>query len=82
MCLPTPTPTQTPTPGPCYGDCDGNHQITVDELVKGVNIALGNLALDQCPAFNCNGTGVVTVDCLVKAVNAALNGCVGAPETP
>lgn len=63
------------TPGPCVGDCDDDHKVTVDELVKGVNIALGNLTLDQCSAFNCNGTGHVTVDCLVKGVNAALNGC-------
>lgn len=79
----TATSTQAPTVSPtvttiaCVGDCDGNHQVTVDELVKGVNIALGNLTLDQCPAFNCNGTGHVTVDCLVKSVNAALNGCAG-----
>ena len=80
---PTPTPTPTlgpsPTPGPCYGDCDHSGTVTVDELVKGVNIALGNLAPDECPAFNCNGTGKVTVDCLVKSVNAALNGCMGPP---
>ena len=51
--------------------------MTVDELVKGVSIALGNLTLDQRPAFNCNGNGHVTVDCLIKAVNNALNGCGG-----
>jgi hypothetical protein len=71
----TPTPTATPTRGPCVGDCSGNGQVTVDELVKGVNIALGTLALDQCSNFDCNGTGHVTVDCLVKAVNDALGGC-------
>ncbi|HUI25956.1 MAG TPA: hypothetical protein VL403_07700 [Candidatus Kryptonia bacterium] len=59
----------------CVGDCDSNHKVTVEELVKGVNIALGTLTLDQCPAFDCNGNQHVTVDCLVKGVNAALNGC-------
>jgi len=49
--------------------------VTVDELVKGVNIALANLAFDQCPQFDCNRNDTVTVDCLVKGVNAALNGC-------
>lgn len=75
---PTPTPgppTSTPTLGPCVGDCDHSGTLTVDELVKGVNIALGNLTLDQCPMFDCNATQKVTVDCLVKAVNGALNGC-------
>ncbi len=71
----TPTPTPTPTPIPCVGNCDQNSMVTVEELVKGVNIALGNATLDECPAFDCNGTGQVTVDCLVTAVNAALNGC-------
>jgi len=53
--------------------------VSVDELVKGVNIALGNLTLDQCSAFDCNANRHVTVDCLVKAVTAALNGCSGLP---
>jgi hypothetical protein len=77
---PTPTITSTPptppTPGACVGDCSGDGHVTVDELIKGVNIALGSLALDRCPKFDCNGNGNVTVDCLVKAVNAALSGCV------
>jgi hypothetical protein len=76
----TRTPTSTisstpPTPGPCVGDCNSNGKVTVDELVKGVNIALGTAPLGDCPAFNCNGTGRVTVDCLVRGVNAALSGC-------
>ena len=49
--------------------------MTVDELVTGVNIALGTTMLDQCQAFDCNGNGHVTVDCFVHAVNRALNGC-------
>jgi hypothetical protein len=59
----------------CVGDCDGNSTITVDEILIGVNIALGSLAPDQCLPFDCNGTGQVTIDCILKAVDAALNGC-------
>jgi hypothetical protein len=62
---------------PCTGDCNGDDTVTIDELVEGVNIALGMGRLDQCPAFDCNGDGTVTVDCLVKAVNTALDGCAG-----
>jgi hypothetical protein len=51
--------------------------VSVDELVRGVNIALDTTTLDRCPEFDCNGNGHVTVDCLVKAVNAALHGCTG-----
>ena len=64
------------TPQPCVGDCDGSGMVSIDELIRGVGIAVGTAgALAQCPAFDCHGTGQVTVDCLVKAVNAALTGC-------
>jgi hypothetical protein len=59
----------------CVGDCDNSGAVTIDELVKGVSIALGTLPLDQCPQFDCTGTGQVTIDCLITGVSAALNGC-------
>jgi hypothetical protein len=59
----------------CNGDCNGNDQVTIDELIKGVNIALGNLLVANCPAFDANVDGVVTIDELLKAVNRAQNGC-------
>jgi hypothetical protein len=68
-----PTPT-APRPG-CVGDCNGDGEVTVDELIKGVNIALGAPLLSGCLSFDANGDGVVTVDEIVKAVNAALNSC-------
>ncbi|HUI27680.1 MAG TPA: matrixin family metalloprotease [Candidatus Kryptonia bacterium] len=69
------TPVATATPGACVGDCDGNGKVSVDELVKGVNIALGNDVVADCEPFDSNHDGKVTVDELVQAVNAALNGC-------
>src|SRR5262245_32877747 len=62
-------------PQGCTGDCNGDLLVTVDELVRGVTIALGTSAIDSCPAFDCNGEGSVTVDCLVRAVNSALDSC-------
>jgi PKD repeat protein len=59
----------------CTGDCNGDASVAVDELVKGVRIALGNQLLLTCPAFDANHDGQVTVGDLVAAVNAALNGC-------
>jgi len=65
--------------GACVGDCSGDGFVTVDELLQGVNIALGNLPLAACRVFDANGDGDVTVDELLSAVNNALSGC---PATP
>ncbi len=60
----------------CVGDCDGSGDVTVNELIALVNIALGN-----APASACNN-GVpsgraVDIALIVQAVNDALNGCGG-----
>ncbi|MBX3027745.1 hypothetical protein KF840_22855 [bacterium] len=70
----TASPGETPLAG-CAGDCNENGVVTVDELVRGVNIALGSLDIAACPPFDDNGNGVVTVDELVRGVNNALTGC-------
>src|SRR5436309_1345769 len=59
----------------CTGDCDGSGDVTVNELIVGVNIALGNSPVSACPVFDQDNSGEVTVDELLKAVNNALNGC-------
>lgn len=59
----------------CVGDCDGNDVVAVNELVLGVNISLGLLQIDACPAFDCQNNGTVPVNCLVQGVNNSLNGC-------
>ena len=61
----------------CVGDCDGNRTVTVDELLLGVNIALGNLSAESCPVFDGNRDGKVTVNEILVAVNNALSGCPG-----
>lgn len=48
----------------------------MDEILLGVNIALGNSPLGLCGNFAVNGDESVTVDEILAAVNAALNGCV------
>lgn len=60
---------------PCLGDCNGDGTVRVDELVTGVNLALGTLSRDRCPAFDGNADTNVTVDELITAVNHALAGC-------
>lgn len=67
--------TSTPVAPGCTGDCDGDLLVTVNELVTGINIALGNLAVGDCRAFDTNVDGVVTVDEIVSAQRGALEGC-------
>jgi hypothetical protein len=63
----------------CTGDCDGNGEVTINELILGVNIALGNLPLSMCEAFDCEGNNMVPINCLIQGVNNALNGCNPSP---
>jgi len=60
----------------CPGDCSGDARVTVDELVRGVRIAMGDLAVGSCPSLDRNLDEVVSVSELVVAVGVALDGCV------
>lgn len=68
-----------PSAGLCPGDCGRDGQVTVDELVTLVNIALGTLSVEACTAADTNEDASVTVDEIVSAVSGALQGC---PATP
>lgn len=61
----------------CPGDCDGNGVVSIDEMIRGVIIASGGLAVASCPEFDVNGDGMVSVSELVGAVRRALEGCTG-----
>lgn len=63
----------------CAGDCDGNGGVSVNELVLGTNIALGQTEVTRCIALDRDGNAQVTVNELVEAVNAALKGCLATP---
>ncbi|HVM98198.1 MAG TPA: hypothetical protein VMT89_17515 [Candidatus Acidoferrales bacterium] len=73
----TPTRTASPTPTivPCVGDCNGDGEVTIDELILAVSITLGSGKPTPCLAADKNGDGDVTIDELIAAVNRALNGC-------
>ena len=63
----------------CPGDCNNDGVVSIDELINGVNILLGSVAVDRCAACDRNQDGVVTIDELIDAVTATLVGC---PATP
>jgi hypothetical protein len=82
------TPTPTPPPAlPCVGDCNGDRAVTVDEIVRMVNIALnGDTSPSICPGSEqwCSSGPVlgIGITCLIDAVNDALNGCPTATPSP
>jgi len=59
----------------CIGDCSQDGEVTVDEIITMVNIALGSQPISGCLAGDGNSDGQITVDEIVTAVNNALNGC-------
>lgn len=62
----------------CVGDCDADAAVTVDEIVTGVGIALGDPPT-ACANFDGNIDAAVTVDEVVQGVTNALDGCPPAP---
>ena len=73
---PTPTiPAPTRTPGPCRGDCNSDGTVKIDELLRGVAIALGEQSTGACPSSDTNSDGFVRIDELMAALASALYGC-------
>ena len=66
----------------CPGDCDGSGAVTVDELIRGVDIALGKQAVNTCAALDADADVVVSIAELVAAVERALAGCGGPSPQP
>jgi cytochrome c peroxidase len=62
-------------PVTCPGDCDDSGSVTVEELVRGIQMALGGSPLALCLSFDPNADGEVDVVELVGGVRAALDGC-------
>ena len=63
------------TVGLCLGDCSGDGQVTVDELVTLASIALGTAPISACQSGLQTSEMPITVDVIVKAVSNAVSGC-------
>lgn len=59
----------------CAGDCGNDGEVSIDELVTMLNVALGNADVSVCGAGDANSDGEITVDELITAVSSALVGC-------
>jgi hypothetical protein len=75
---PTPTPTIAAGGGDCFGDCDDDGIVAVNELVVLVTIALGGTPSAACSSL-APGSAVPTIGDLVRAVTGLLNGCDATP---
>jgi hypothetical protein len=58
----------------CFGDCNLDGEVTVDEIVTAVGAALAG-GVAGCPAADADGNNEVTVDEIVSMVGSALGGC-------
>ena len=70
----TATPTPTPTPPLCEGACTVAGAVTVDDILKLVNLFLNHAEPDSCPGGHRKGQPVTTED-LIVAVDNLLVGC-------
>jgi len=61
--------------GQCVGDCNGDNEVTIDELMAMVAIALGEIPVEDCLAGDRDGDGTITIDEIVAAIDAALFDC-------
>ncbi len=64
-----------PTFGFCAGDCNHDGTVAINELIIGVNIAAGRMAVDQCSYLDLNDDGEISIDELIGAVTISLDGC-------
>lgn len=59
----------------CAGDCDGDGNVSVDELVLGVGITMDQVPVSECRPIDADGDTEVSVAEVVSAVAIALSNC-------
>jgi pimeloyl-ACP methyl ester carboxylesterase len=57
---------------PCVADCNRDGVVSVEEVITGARIALGESTLPDCPEMDVNADGVVAIDDLLAGVRNAL----------
>jgi glucose/arabinose dehydrogenase len=59
----------------CAGDCNGDQRVTIDEVLTGVNIALGSIDLGACAVLDLDMNQRIDVNELVAAVGSLIDDC-------
>jgi hypothetical protein len=67
--------TALPEANSCVGDCNGDGQVTVDEVLTLVSVALATSQPAACSDAGLPIGGDVDIAVILQAVNNALNGC-------
>ena len=64
-----------PAQAQCVGDCNDDGMVAINELITGVNIALGSANVSAVRRSTSNDDGEVAINELITAVNNALSSC-------
>jgi hypothetical protein len=59
----------------CVGDCNGDGEVTIEELLLMVNIALGAQNVSACACGDPDNSGEIDISEILQGVNNALTGC-------
>jgi hypothetical protein len=59
----------------CTGDCNADRRVTIDELIRIVDVALGNAGVIACIAGDELHDGEIVVNEIVRAIDNALGAC-------
>ncbi len=60
---------------PCPGDCTGDGEVAIPDLIAAVAVALGDAPLDRCASADNDGDGRVSIAELILATRSSLAGC-------
>jgi hypothetical protein len=59
----------------CAGDCGNDGEVTINELLLMVNVALDQAQVSECSAGDRDQNDAITIDEILVAVDHALAGC-------
>ena len=59
----------------CVGDCDLNAEVTVDEVILAINVALGDKPISTCASGDSNSDDAIDVSEIMQSVSNLLEGC-------
>ena len=66
----------------CTGDCNDDGEVTIDDLVKVVNVSLGMMPMSECVNADAEPSdGRVAIDEVIRSVRSSLYGCDCTGET-